>query len=102
MNKRGSNPHGGTESSAHAGTLAWLHRPGREAIRKEAFLLWLLHLPQPSLSHEKKRVVNETGQFYPVLHNSALQTFQEDAIQGESPNSGWKDFDLQKHSSISL
>lgn len=66
MNKGGSNINSsGADSPAHAGTLAWLYPLGREAVCKELSLFWLFHLPQPSLSHEKKSVVNETGQFYP-------------------------------------
>lgn len=65
MNKGGSNTNGRTDSSAHTGTQARLHRLGREALCKDSFLLWLFHLSQPSLSHEKKSDVNETGQFYP-------------------------------------
>lgn len=98
MNKEGGNS-GGAGGPARAGSRQRCAREGGRVYR--TFFLWLSHPPAQPEPWEEERC--QRGRpILPIAHNSALQTFQEDAIQGESPNSGWKGSDLQTRSSISL
>lgn len=67
----------GAESPAHAGTP---HQPGRAAGWKGRLLCDSLTSPSPALNHEKSSCQRDRPTA-PVLHNRALQAFQEDAIR---------------------